>query len=218
MGNIKLVVLDLDGTVVKYSGRWHCSWDAIAVASGTKEEQDKLCDHYYPRKDKYDERLQKNAELLVGIKISEMGKSIFPPPYADGVKDAVRFFKDKNCICGLFSSGVDFVADRIKSDLSLDFSVANKLDVSDGAFTGAAKKRVHLLDKGKRLAELANEFNIPLSQVLFIGDEENDISAMDVCGHSIAFNPNTSEVRDAADVSFDCWHKIREYVENEFFN
>lgn len=217
MGDIKLVVLDLDGTVVKYGGRWHSSWDAIGDACGRKEEHDKICDYYYPRKDKYDEWLQKNAELLVGIKIADMGRLIFPPPYADGVKDAVKFFKDKNCICGLLSSGVDFVADRVKSDLNLDFSVANRLDVIDGAFAGTAKTIVHLWDKDKRLVELADKFNVPLSQVIFIGDHDNDISSMNVCGHSIAFCPKTDEVRNAADVSFDCWHKIKEYIENEFF-
>ncbi|MBW6462375.1 MAG: HAD family phosphatase [DPANN group archaeon] len=218
MGKIKLAVFDLDGTVVKYGGRWHSSWDAIGDASGHKEEHDRICDYYYPRKDKYDEWLQKNAELLIGIKISEIGKSIFPPPYADGVKDTVDFLKKMNCLCGLLSSGVDFVADRVKEDLLLDFSVANKLDVIDGAFTGTAKTIVQLWDKDKKLVELAEKFNVPLSQVLFIGDHENDISAMNVAGHSIAFCPKTSEVRNVADASFDCWNKITKYIETEFFN
>ena len=213
MVEIKLVVLDLDGTVVKYNtGRWHSSWDVLASVSGRKEEYDKYSHYYYPKKELYSEWMQKSAQLLRGCRVSDVEKVIFPPPYVDGVRDALDLLKKRNCVCGILSSGVDIVADRAKKDLSLDFAVANRLIVRDGIFSGDSELIVNLWHKEKNLIELCSKFGVSLKDTLFIGDNENDISSMRSCGHSIGFSPATEGVRDMADVSFESWSGIKEYL------
>ena len=218
MSDIKLVVLDLDGTVVKYDGRWHSSWDAIGFASGRKDQYDRLCAYYYPRKNQYNEWIQKIAGLLDGCLVSDVKKYIFPPPYLDGVKDTVAFLGAEGCVCGLLTSGVDIVADRVKQDMHLDFSVSNRLIVRDGVFSGNCEHVVNLWHKEKKLNDLCRKFGVSLKDTLFIGDNENDISSMKVCGRSIAFSPKTDEVRDAADVSFESWSGIKKYIEDSILS
>jgi len=218
MSEIKLVVLDLDGTVVKYDGRWHSSWDAVGFASGKKEEYDKFSHYYYPKKELYPEWMQKSAQLLRGCRVSDVEKVIFPPPYVDGVRDTLDMLKKRSCVCGILSSGVGFVADRAKKDLSLDFAVANKVIVRDGIFSGDSEVIVNLWHKEKNLIELCRKFGVSLKDTLFIGDNDNDISSMKVCGHSIAFSPATESVRDTADASFESWAGIKEYLEDDVFS
>ena len=218
MVEIKLVVLDLDGTLVKYNtGDWHSSWDVLASVSGKKDEYDKLSRYYYPKRELYPEWIRKVAQLLEGRDVIDVEKVIFPPPYIDGVRDTLDFLKKRNCVCGLLTSGVDIVADRVKKDMGLDFSVSNRLGVVDGAFSGGVENVVDLWKKQKKLVELCRQFDISPDNTLFIGDHENDISSMRSCGHSIAFSPATDEVRNAADVSFDCWLEIKDYLEKSVF-
>lgn len=215
---IKLVVLDLDGTVVKYNtGNWHSSWDAIITVSGKKEKYDKLAQYYYPKRELYPEWISKVAQLLDGCRLSDVEKVIFPPPYVDGVRNTLDSLKEKNCVCGVLTSGVDIVADRVKRELYLDFAVSNRLGVAGGIFSGRVENVVDLWQKHRKLIELCRKYDISLDNTLFIGDHENDISSMKACGHSIAFSPATDEVRETADVSFDSWSEIKEYLENRVF-
>ncbi|NOQ38558.1 HAD hydrolase family protein [archaeon] len=219
MAEIKLVVLDLDGTVVKYNtGQWHSSWDVLASVSGKMEIYNKNAHYYYPKRELYHEWMRKSAQLLRGCRVSDVEKVIFPPPYVDGVKDTLDFLKKRNCVCGILSSGADIVADRAKKDLSLDFAVANRLIVKDGIFSGDSELIVSLWRKEKNLIGLCRKFGVSLKDTLFIGDNDNDISSMRSCGHSIAFSPANDEVKGAADVSFESWWGIKEHLEKSILS
>lgn len=54
------------------------------------------------------------------------------------------------------------------------------------------------VSKGAGVLRLCEHLNIPASQVLAIGDQENDISTFEVCGFSVAMGDAPQNVRDAA--------------------
>jgi hydroxymethylpyrimidine pyrophosphatase-like HAD family hydrolase len=54
--------------------------------------------------------------------------------------------------------------------------------------------------KREIMKDLAEEFNIPLSQTIAIGDNWVDICMVEAAGMGIAFNPKVKELEEAADV------------------
>ena len=55
------------------------------------------------------------------------------------------------------------------------------------------------VSKGKALEALASHLSIPLSEVLAIGDERNDVSLFELAGFSVAMGNAPDEVKAAAD-------------------
>jgi len=191
---IRAVVFDLDGTLVRYAGvEFESSWGAIAVAAGVHERSDELLREYLPRRDAYPEWVRKDAELLAGVSVEAVTSRIFPPPYAAGVREAVRRLRGRYLL-GILSSGVDLVAERVREELGLDFAVANRLLIEDGRFTGESETRVDLWRKDEVLRELAEARGLSLSEVCYVGDHMNDVPAMRVVGLGIAFNPKDDEL------------------------
>jgi len=196
---ISTVIFDLDGTLVRYHGvAYESSWGAVAAAAGVTERSNELLREYFPRKDAYDEWVKRDAELLSGVPFSRIVDAVSPPPYANGVVDAVDALRGRYRL-GILSSGVGFVAELVREDLGLDFCLANHLEVREGRFTGGGETRVSLWSKDQALRGLAEKHGIALEETCFVGDHINDLPAMAICGLSVAANPKDERVAEAAD-------------------
>ncbi|MCD5417957.1 HAD family phosphatase [Candidatus Bipolaricaulota bacterium] len=210
---IKTVIFDLDGTLVRYHGvEFESSWGAIGVAAGVGEEWDRLLAAYINKPLLYSEWMAKSARLLAGIPLSKVTEKIFPPPYAHGAAAAIKELKGKYQL-GILSSGVDLVAERVKTELGLDFTVANRLYISDGHFTGETETVVDLWKKDQVLKQLATEKNLSLPEVCFIGDHFNDIAVMGSVGASIAYNPKDERLVEIADMVTTDFREVSKMVE-----
>ncbi|HLC80852.1 MAG TPA: HAD family phosphatase [Candidatus Nanoarchaeia archaeon] len=213
---IKLIVCDMDGTLVQYeSGDFQSSWDAIGKAAGKWPEWQAAVEKYYEGACKnhavYEEWLKYNAGLLRGVKVDTVAEKIFPIPYSPGVKE---FFSETEGKCrrGILTSGVDLVAEKIKQENSLEFCLANLLRVNKkGEFTGEALSVVGLQQKGERLRMLADMQGISLLEVCYIGDHENDLPAMEIAGFPVAFNPKREEVRKKAKAVIGDFRELLKY-------
>jgi len=100
---------------------------------------------------------------------------------------------------GILSSGVDLVADRARQELGLDFSIANRLLIEDGHFTGESETVVDLWKKADVMREIARQHELDLSEICFVGDHMNDVPVMRIVGLSIAVNPKDEELEQIAD-------------------
>ena len=199
MRKLDAVIFDLDGTLVRYHGvEFESSWGAIAAAAGVADRSQQLLRHYFSRKEAYAEWVSEDAKLLAGISVSYVSQQIFPPPYAQGVVQAIEELRGRYTM-GILSSGVDLVADRVALDLGLSFAWANRLTVADGCFTGVSETVVDLWSKGEALDRLATEHGLALHRVCFVGDNVNDLSALERVGLAIAANPKDDRLRDVAD-------------------
>ena len=202
---ITAVVFDLDGTLVRYHGvEFESSWGAVAAAAGVSEQSTKLMHRYLPRRDAYDEWVERDAELLSGISYDRVARKVFPPPYADGVVDAVERLRPRFRL-GILSSGVGFVAEHVREELGLEFARANHLHVANGRFTGSSETRVGLWAKDVALRQMVEEYGIALDEICFVGDHVNDLPAMKIAGLAIAANPKDERVAQAAG------HVIRDF-------
>ncbi len=212
MEQIKAVIFDLDGTLVRYHGvEFESSWGAIAAAAGMQEASERLLSEYLPRREAYSEWVKKDAELLIGIPVIRITERIFPPPYASGVRQAIAQLRGVYRL-GILSSGVALVAERVCEDLGLEFAVANRLIVEDGHFTGESETIVDLWKKAEVMREIATERGLALSEICYVGDHMNDVPVMEIVGLGIAFNPKDAELERVADHVTDNFAKIPELI------
>jgi len=90
--------------------------------------------------------------------------------------------------------------------------LANEIDIGIGWVSGRssiiARVRANSLkiqcyyesvkNKDEIVYHVAEKFNLDLSEICFIGDDNNDIPAMKICGLSVAVNNAVEEVKDIA--------------------
>lgn len=185
----KLVIMDMDGTIVQYAdGHFQSSWDALGRAAGKWEEWQALASFYLPRPDLYHEWSEKNCKLLAGISLEAVSSQLFPPPYTVGFSAFCRYLHTQRIPMGILSGGVGFIARKIQEEVDLDFVVANEVEMRNGHFTGQGQIHVHIKDKGARVRHLMDEYDVIPSETAFIGDHVNDISAWQEVGLRIGMN------------------------------
>ncbi len=131
------------------------------------------------------------------------GKLFYGP---NGVSQAFNS-KDGAGIMKLIEKGVDvaFVSFR-------DFSCTRRR-ASD---LGVKLLCLGSLDKAASVKGLAEHLNIPLSSVLFMGDDSKDIPAMEIAGKSACPRDASEDVRDLCSVVADCeggYGAVREIAE-----
>lgn len=199
MNKIDAVIFDLDGTLVRYHGvDFESSWGALAVAAGVSEQSQQLFLEYFHRRDAYAEWVVAEAKLMKGVSVAQVASQLFPPPYAQGVEQSVAELQGR-CQMGILSSGVDLVANRVAQDLNLSFAWANRLPVEDGRFVGTSETIVALWSKAQVLEQLCLTLELELEHVCFVGDNVNDIAALQLVGLAIAANPKDDALHDVAD-------------------
>jgi len=208
-----MVVFDLDGTLVRYHGvEFESSWGAIAAAAGVQEASDRLLREYLPRPEAYREWVEQDAALLTGVPVARVAAAVFPPPYAEGVVEAVARLRGRYRM-GILSSGVDLVANRVRDELDMAFAVANRLEIRDGIFTGGGEMIVDLWTKHEALERVSREYGVPLAEVCFVGDHLNDAVAMERVGLGIAYNPKHDDLIRAADRVTSAFGEIPDLIE-----
>lgn len=80
-----------------------------------------------------------------------------------GARTTVRTLRRRGFRCGAVSGGFSQVVQPVATELGLDFSVANKLDIQDGLLTGRVVGKV--IDRSAKAAVLhrfASSYGIPL--------------------------------------------------------
>lgn len=211
---IKMIVADMDGTVVDYASLpFHSSWDALYTALGLQEENMRLLEEYYSKKELELEWTNKQVGLLKGHSVKKAINGIFPIPYSRGARE---FFAslDRNYVKGILTTGINLIADVVKEELNLDFALSNILHHDNSMFKGTYEARVWLWKKVEKLKEIALQFNVPLDSICFIGDNDNDIDCFKIVGLPVAFNPKTEETRKSAKYVISDFTELKGILKN----
>jgi phosphoserine phosphatase len=192
---------------VQYAqSRFHSTWDAVGVAAGVAEQFEQNLEMYY-RTTEWDKWAQADAALLKGKNFEEIKrKTLGLVPYSPGVKELFGQLSSDFPLLrkGILSNGVGFVAKEVCQDLKMNFYLADELMVKEGRFTGEITAGMPDRDKRGGLEMVRKQENISLDQICYVGDHENDLVVFEQIGLSqmglsVAFNPKTDKVRDAAD-------------------
>jgi len=91
----------------------------------------------------------------------------------------------------------------VAEELGLDHWRANRLEIADGVLTGGlVGPIIDATAKADTLREWADDFGIPLSQTVAVGDGANDLEMMAITGLAVGFDAK-APVRDEAHVLID---------------
>lgn len=147
--------------------------------------------------------LAQRVAMLKGLPTSVFAKVLGEVHFTPGAAQLVSTAHSRGWKVGVVSGGFHEVVDGLVSQLSIDYALANRLEVSAGFLTGRTQGQV--IDKAVKLHTLAtwlkNE-NLEFDQAVAVGDGANDIPMIQAAGLGIAFCAKPV-VRAAADARID---------------
>ena len=192
----RLVVLDVDSTLIRDE-----AIDVLAARAGVGAEVAAITARTMAGDLDFADALRERVALLAGLTSADLDAVRDDLRLTPGARTFVRTLRRLGYHVGVVSGGFTFVTDRFDKELSLDFAAANELEVVDGVVTGRVLGPI--LDragKAQALRRFAEQFDVPLSQTVAVGDGANDIDMLEAAGLGVAFNAK-SALRNAADTA-----------------
>jgi phosphoserine phosphatase len=192
----RLVVLDVDSTLIQDE-----AIDVLAARKGVDGQVGAITERAMAGALDFADSLRARVGLLAGLTTADLDAVRDQLRLTPGARTFVRTLRRLGYHVGVVSGGFTFVTDRFEKELELDFAAANELEVVDGVVTGRIVGE--LLDRPGKAAALrrfAEQFGVPLSQTVAVGDGANDIDMLETAGLGVAFNAK-SAARAAADTA-----------------
>ncbi|MDH5229047.1 MAG: phosphoserine phosphatase SerB [Gammaproteobacteria bacterium] len=182
--DVKLVISDMDSTFIAIE----CI-DEIADFAGKKTEVSQVTERAMRGELDFAASLTARVSLLADLPASvldqvyEQRLTLNP-----GAHELVQQLKKHQIKFALVSGGFTSFTKRLETEFELDYTRANKLEISNNKLTGkvlgdiigAEAKQAYLL-------ELCRQLNISPQQTIALGDGANDLKMMQQAGLSVAY-------------------------------
>ncbi len=192
----RLVVLDVDSTLIRDE-----AVELLAEEANCLDQVKKITDQAMAGELDFAQSLEARVALLAGLDAEVLDRVKHRVTLTRGARTFMRTLQRLGYRTGIVSGGFTSITDHLSDELSIDYSLANTLEVVDGRLTG--KIEGEIVDRARK-AEFVREISaaekIPLDQVVAIGDGANDLDMLNVAGLGIAFNAKPV-VRQAADTT-----------------
>lgn len=131
-------------------------------------------------------------------------------PLIPDATETIKELKARGYIVGIISDSYDVVASHIKTKIGADFAIANELEFSNSIATGEVKvpsymmstdesKCNHSFCKSNVMLKVAGKYNIPLSNIIAVGNSEYDICMVRFSGIGVAFCSTNHILNSVAD-------------------
>lgn len=192
----RLVVLDVDSTLIRDE-----AVELLAEEADCLEQVKKITDQAMAGELDFAESLEARVALLAGLDAAVLDRVKNRVTLTRGARTFMRTLRRLGYRTGIVSGGFTSITDHLGEELSIDYTLANTLEVVDGRLTG--KIDGEIVDRARKaqfVKEIAAAEKIPLDQVVAIGDGANDLDMLNVAGLGIAFNAKPV-VRKAADTT-----------------
>jgi phosphoserine phosphatase len=192
----RLVVLDVDSTLIRDEGI-----DVLAERAGVHQRVADVTARAMRGELEFADSLRERVGLLAGLPLAVVEQVRDGLRLTPGARTFVRTLRRLGFHVGVVSGGFTVFTERFVAELGLDFAAANELEIADGRLTGRlVGPIVDRAGKAEALARFAEQFGVPLSQTVAVGDGANDIDMLEAAGLGIAFNAKAA-LRAAADTS-----------------
>ncbi|BAW80893.1 phosphoserine phosphatase SerB [Candidatus Nitrosoglobus terrae] len=196
---VQLFVTDMDSTLINIE----CI-DEIAAYINQKARVSAITAAAMRGETSFESSLIQRVKLLANTPVSILtevyDKRLLINP---GGKDLLAALKQRGIKIALVSGGFTYFTERLQLKYSIDYTLANQLEIKDGHLTGnIISKIVDATAKAKFLLRLCQNLNIKPSQVIAIGDGANDLEMLAAAGLSIAYRAKP-RVRSQAQITLD---------------
>ena len=193
-----LVVLDVDSTLIENE-----VIELLAERAGSLAEVSAITFRAMNGELDFEESLRSRVATLNGLPESVFAAVGAQVVVTEGVTAMIAGIQTAGGRVGVVSGGFHEVIDPVASRLGLNYWRANRLEVVAGRLTGdLTGPIIDAAAKASTLREWAEDFGVPLSQTVAVGDGANDLPMMAITGLAVGFDAK-APVRDEANVIMD---------------
>ncbi len=184
---IKIVFFDCDGTLTRVKSSWEFLHRRLGLWNNRADLYQRL---FREGSIDYNEFCRRDALLWRGLPVADVVGVIRDIPYQDGAKEAVRSLRDMGIATFIVSTGLSFLVDLVKSELSIDGAVSNELLSKNGVLTGEVKINVEYDKKGVLINAMLDRSGLDRKEACAVGDGEGDLGMFEAVGLPVGFNPH----------------------------
>ena len=197
MPQIKLVVFDMDGTIIEPRS----SWAMIHEHFGTDNTEmlQLYIDHKISDKEfvKADIQLW-NSKSDKPVDEKYINSILDKAKPRKGAEELIANLHKANVKTIILSGGIQFLADKWARKWNMDGALANELiDDKNGNLTAIIKSSGH--NKGPVMEKMIEKYNLEKNEIAAIGDTMVDIPTFERAGLSVAVNTEDERVITKAD-------------------
>lgn len=161
----------------------------------------------------YAESLRSRVALLEGLPVDEVDRALDAVTLRPGACEILSSLGDAGTttviLTGGFERGVRRTLDR--ADVSVDRLVANRLVTDGGVLTGSVRGPLVDTPKDVVLRDVARELDVPLRDVVAVGDGANDRPFLAAAGLAIGYDPKPA-ITDVIDETASSMSELLEVL------
>lgn len=197
----RLIVMDVDSTLIQNE-----MIDLLADEAGCGPECAAITESAMTGELDFEESLLKRVRLLEGQPESILKAAFDRLELTPGAGRFVKTLQRLGYKVAIVSGGFTYFTERLKSELGLDYSHANTLEIKNGMLTGnIIGAVVDRKAKASMMMLMAQQEGVALEQVVAIGDGANDLDMLTAAGLGVAFCAKPV-VREAASATLSIPH------------
>lgn len=179
-----LLVMDMDSTAIQIE----CI-DEIARIAGVGEAVAKVTAKAMRGELDFAASLRERVGALAGASERILAQVLQDLPLMPGLMELVQQLQQRGWHVAIASGGFTYFTDALQQRLNLSATFANQLDIKNGQLTGRVQGAiVDANTKADVLIQLAEQYHIPKSQLVAIGDGANDLPMLAAAGLGVAFH------------------------------
>lgn len=189
-----VIFLDFDDALIRDS-----SWRLLHGQFDVVEAADEHYEQYGNGEIGFAEWGELDAGLWEGFPESGITEAATNVERLSGIRNATETLSDAGYRVGVVSGGVKQLIQKVLADVTLDFVIANELEIEDGVITGDVDMRVTSDGKSDIFRELATGHDVSLNQTVAVGNSASDFQP-NGRGLQIGLNPTDETARSRSDV------------------
>ena len=199
LDDIELVLFDMDGVLTDTISSWKYIHDYFGTSNERSVDEylrGKIDDMEFIRRDV--SLWREDGKPIARDKLVQLLSNI---SLMKGAEQCMAALKDHNIRTAIVSAGLYILAEKVAKKLDIDHVFANDIKTDkNGRLNGEGIVEVGLIHKDRNVIKLSNQLNIPLENIVAVGNSCFDIPMLEICGMGIAFNPEDDCIKEAADV------------------
>ena len=192
----KLIILDIDGTITRHISSWRYIHEKLGLWKERAFQYEKA---FFAGKINYRKFCELDAAHWRGMDAAKLRRVFNGVKYSKNAVRSIIELKRLGFKIAAISTGLQFIPERLKKELGIDYCVYNSLRTYRGKITGGVKINLAHGAKHKALSKIFFRFGVKPHETIAVGDSEGDVPLARNTGYSIAFNCTSRELARIAD-------------------